>query len=92
MRPLTVLPFARIGAVVSSPCSRQNMSLDQGMERPHDYGASADLVGQRRYAEINALAGIDRSRDSSQVLRSPRAGEADDRETVCARDACARTI
>ncbi len=34
------------------------MGLDQGMERLQDHGAGAHLIGQRRDAEINALAGI----------------------------------
>src|SRR6202171_1357939 len=46
------------GVVAVHPLRRQDMSLDQGMERPQDHSAGADLIGQRRDAEINALASI----------------------------------
>ena len=61
MCPVTVLPLARIGTVVSSPCSRSAAStwrLDQRMERLQDRRAGADLVGQRRHAQIDALAPV----------------------------------
>jgi hypothetical protein len=34
------------------------MGLDQLMQRLKGESASADLVGQRRYAEINTLPGV----------------------------------
>jgi hypothetical protein len=34
------------------------MGLNQGVERLQDRGAGADLVGQRRHAQIDPLAGI----------------------------------
>jgi hypothetical protein len=36
----------------------QDISLDQRMDRLQGRGTSADLVGQRRQAEVDALAGI----------------------------------
>ena len=61
MCPVTVLPLARIGTVVSSPCSRsaaRTWRLDQRMQRLQHRRAGADLVGQRRHAQIDALAGV----------------------------------
>ena len=34
------------------------MGLDQGVERQQNHSAGADLIGQRRDAEIDALSGI----------------------------------
>ena len=59
--PLIVLPFARIGTVVSSPCRRSAAStwgLDQRMQRLQRRRAGTHLVGQRRYAEVNAFAAV----------------------------------
>src|SRR6266481_8895606 len=58
MWPVTVLPLARIGTVVSSPCNRsavRTMALDQRMQRLQDRRAGANLVGQRRHAQIDAF-------------------------------------
>jgi hypothetical protein len=46
------------GVVAVQPVGGQDMGLDQRMERLQRRGAGADLVGQRRDAEINALPGI----------------------------------
>jgi hypothetical protein len=40
------------------PLRRHDMGFDQGVERCQRGGAGADLVGQRREAEIDALAGV----------------------------------
>lgn len=44
--------------VIMQPFVRQNVSLDQRMKRLSREGASANLVGQGRDAQINPLAGI----------------------------------
>ena len=58
---MSVLPLARIGTVVSSPCRRsaaRTWRFDQRVQRPQRRGAGADLVGQRRQAKIDALSGV----------------------------------
>ena len=40
------------------PLGRQDMALDQRMKRLQDRRAGADLVGQRRHAQIDAFAPI----------------------------------
>ena len=46
------------GVVAVQPLRRQDMGLDQGVERQQNHSAGADLIGQRRDAEIDALSGI----------------------------------
>ena len=49
----------RHGRVVAmQPLGRQDMGLDQRMERLQDRRAGADLVGQRRDAQIDAFAPV----------------------------------
>jgi len=46
------------GVVAVQPLRRHDVRLDQRMQRRQGCGAGADLVGQRREAEIDALASI----------------------------------
>jgi hypothetical protein len=46
------------GVVTMQPFCRQDMGLDQRMKRLQRSGAGANLIRQRRDAEIDALAGI----------------------------------
>ncbi len=62
MRPATVLPPARIGTVVSSPCppplAANTLASIKGVKRLQNGRAGAALVGRRRYAETDAFARI----------------------------------
>src|SRR5215204_7736510 len=61
MRPVTVLPLARIwhrGVVAVQALSRQDVSLDQPVQRSQGRRAGADLIGERRDAEVDALPPI----------------------------------
>ena len=40
------------------PFGRKHVSLDQRMQRTQRRGASAHLVGERRQAQLDALAGV----------------------------------
>ena len=44
------------GVVAVQPFGRQDVGLDQRMKRLQGRRAGADLVGQRRHAEIDALS------------------------------------
>ena len=44
--------------VAMQPFGSQDMALDQRMERLQRRCAGADLVGQRRYAQIDAFAPV----------------------------------
>src|SRR5436190_15635122 len=46
------------GVVAVQTLGAQDVGLDQLMQRLKDQGASADLVGQRRHAEIDALPSV----------------------------------
>ena len=53
--------MASTGTVVSSPWTRlggEDVGADEIVERAQNHGAAADLVGERREAEIDAFAGI----------------------------------
>ena len=61
MCPLIVLPFARIGTVVSSPCNRSAARTWVSISACNGCSAAVQaiyLVGQRRYAEVNAFAAV----------------------------------
>ena len=58
---MSVLPLARTGTGVSSPCRRSaasTWSAIRSCKRPERHRAGPDLVGQRRQAEIDAFAGV----------------------------------
>jgi hypothetical protein len=40
------------------PLGGQDVGLDALEDRPQHHGAGSDLVGQRRQAQIDALAGV----------------------------------
>jgi hypothetical protein len=44
--------------VAMQPLGGQDMALNQRVQRAQHRGASADLIGERRQAEVDALAGI----------------------------------
>ena len=44
--------------VAMQPFGRQNMGLDQSMQRTQRGGARAHLIGQRRKAQVDAFAGV----------------------------------
>lgn len=46
------------GVVSVEPLGRQDMGLDEGMDRLQHHGADPDLVGEGREAEVDALSGI----------------------------------
>src|SRR5207244_9757058 len=46
------------GVVAVQALGAQDVGLDQLMQRLQDRGTGADLVGQRRHAEIDALPGV----------------------------------
>ena len=59
--PLDRLPLGQDwngGVVAVQPLGGQNMSLDQCIKWQQGRRAGADLVGQRRQAQINALAPV----------------------------------
>jgi hypothetical protein len=46
------------GVVAVQPIGRQNMAVNQRVQRTQRGGAGAHLIGQRRQAQVDALAGV----------------------------------
>ena len=61
MRPVIGLALGQDrhrGVVAVQPLGGQDVALDQRMQRLQGRRAGADLVGQRRHAQIDALPGV----------------------------------